>query len=411
MNDVVATKLRRACDQKHHARARTHMRVDEGAPPPAPEPAVPEMEFYSAADGAVGINMDEIGGTIGGTIGSPSGGASGGAVHRRGASSRLDDEALDQPMSTPAPPFGALPNNVTTSMVTTMLRGVRDQAQARGMFDMYGQIDALRPYFDVETEEVRQRLFWSFHPKKGAMLLKQYDLYSPVMLVFTLAALVVMGQKGAHRGDTMAGESTLMGTSLGAAFTIWLLHTGFLYGAARALQAPIRPVQLACASGYALAGVCAPLAVALLQSSVAFYLAAAVLGGCSAATLALSFKELAGGEPQAGLLGGAAGGLYVVCTLYLRGRWLAAPRALFGGRARRRTTERCTHKDGPGASVERGNTRGNFVLRSASPSQVHVSGRCAVSRRVTRARAGVAHGALCGDPSHVYRLRSTSSKS
>ena len=50
------------------------------------------------------------------------------------------------------------------------------------------------------------------------------------MLAFTLAALIVMGQKGVHR-DT--GDSTLMGTSLFAAFMLWLILTIYLYGAAK----------------------------------------------------------------------------------------------------------------------------------------------------------------------------------
>ena len=51
-----------------------------------------------------------------------------------------------------------------------------------------------------------------------------------VMLAFTLAALIVMGQKGVHRD---AGDSTLLGSSLFAAFVLWLILTTYLYGAAK----------------------------------------------------------------------------------------------------------------------------------------------------------------------------------
>ena len=52
--------------------------------------------------------------------------------------------------------FG-LPENVATSMFSTMLSGAREQAKARGVTgDVNSQIDFLRPYFDVETSEVRQ---------------------------------------------------------------------------------------------------------------------------------------------------------------------------------------------------------------------------------------------------------------
>ncbi|KAL1511929.1 hypothetical protein AB1Y20_005210 [Prymnesium parvum] len=242
-------------------------------------------------------------------------------VQRRGG--RTSEASLESGAKQTSMPTGAvgLSQLMTPSMVSTLLRGAHEQAAARGIFDIYGQIDALRPHFDVETDEVRQRLCWAFHPKKGAMLLKEYDLYSPVMLAFTLAALVVMGQKGAHRGATMDSDSTLIGTSLGAAFTLWFLHTSFLCGVARMLRLPARPVQLGCASGYALAGVCIPLAVALLQSSVAFYSALASLGGCSALTLGLSIKQLANGSSQASLVGAASGGLYILLTLYVRWRY------------------------------------------------------------------------------------------
>ena len=62
------------------------------------------------------------------------------------------------------------------------------------------------------------------------------------------------------------------------------------------------------------------------QSSIAFYLALASLGGCSALTLHFSFLKVAEGASntgsgQASVLGAVAGGLYIVCTLFLRWRY------------------------------------------------------------------------------------------
>ena len=83
--------------------------------------------------------------------------------------------------------FG-LPQNVATSMFSTMLSGAREQVKARGVTgDVNSQIDFLRPYFDVETSEVRQRLLWAMHPRKGDRLLVESDLYAPTLLAFTLA--------------------------------------------------------------------------------------------------------------------------------------------------------------------------------------------------------------------------------
>ena len=86
--------------------------------------------------------------------------------------------------------FG-LPQNVATSMFSTMISGAREQAKARGVTgDVNSQIDFLRPYFDVETSEVQQRLLWAMHPRKGGRLLAESDLYAPTLLAFTLAALL-----------------------------------------------------------------------------------------------------------------------------------------------------------------------------------------------------------------------------
>ena len=149
--------------------------------------------------------------------------------------------AAPEPTPAAAPAFG-LPQNVATSMVTTMLRGAHEQASARGFFDFYSQIDGLRPYFDVETEEVRQRLLWSFHPMKGSMLIKQFDLYSPLMLAFTLAAVNVMGIKGARHADSVVeAESTTLGTSLFIAFMPWLCSTVLLYVAAQVSLIALTP--------------------------------------------------------------------------------------------------------------------------------------------------------------------------
>ena len=67
----------------------------------------------------------------------------------------------------------------------------------------------------------------------------------------------------------------------------------------------------------------------LCQSSAAFYLALASLGGCSALTLHFTFLAVAEGgantgSGQASLLGAVAGGLYIVCTLFIRWRYFLA---------------------------------------------------------------------------------------
>jgi len=195
-----------------------------------------------------------------------------------------------------AGPLVGLPPSAATSVVEGLFKGARAQVS---IIDPYSTIDRLRPYFDVETEEVIQRLLWSLHPRKGSMLLKQFDLYAPLMLVFTLAALLVMGMKAAHVSTRLGAESTLIGTALMVAFSMWALTTFGLYVGAHATPgvAPARLVSLGCATGYALAGVCAPLALRLiLASAFACLIGTLTIGLASAATLALTVSSQAEGE-------------------------------------------------------------------------------------------------------------------
>jgi len=256
--------------------------------------------------------------------------------------------AKREPAAAAPPPsalLDSLQGNATTAMLGSLLQGARDKASSGGLFDVYGRIDALRPYFDVETSEVRQRVGWSFHPRKGSMLLKQYDLYAPLLLAFTLAALLLMSMKAAHRAHS--ADSTLIGTALGAAFTTWAASTTALALAAHGVQSGVRLPQLACAAGYALAGITGPVAVgaALPSHSLAFLAAVATLGVSSSLTLAATVASLTprgggGGElePEAeplqltspsswlrrsGAAGLAAGGVNLCAAFWLRWRYLA----------------------------------------------------------------------------------------
>jgi hypothetical protein len=84
------------------------------------------------------------------------------------------------------------------SNVTDMLwQSGRDQAQKA--FNMYAKIDILRPHFDVEPVQVRNRLLASFVPviptsKKQASI--PGDLYGPCMVIFTLIAILLFQMKG-----------------------------------------------------------------------------------------------------------------------------------------------------------------------------------------------------------------------
>ena len=306
--------------------------------PTAPASAEP-MSFYEAptTSGQVALDMHDIEGRMGPaasgqqSIEAASGGGGGGDQGGGGGFHPLAQELL----------ASSLPPSAT-SVVSAFFK-TRDTVlpATRGYVDIYAWIDGLRPFFDVETGEVWQRLKWSFHPRKGSMLLKQYDLYTPLTLAFTLAAVLLLGMKAAHAAARLDGQSTLIGTSLGAAFTLWLLPTLGVYTASHLLPGvpahSRRLVPLACATGYALCGVLAPLALRLLVgSSLACWGAtlsvglasAATLGRTLAATLAADEVDLVvdrAASPYrsaAVVLGLLAGGVNVLGTLFLEWRYL-----------------------------------------------------------------------------------------
>ncbi|XP_048450051.1 protein YIPF3 [Rhincodon typus] len=82
-------------------------------------------------------------------------------------------------------------------------RDVADQVwqagkrQASKAFNLYGNIDILRPYFDVEPIQVRNRLLESLIPIRAISFPQKVagELYGPLMLVFTLVAILLHGMK------------------------------------------------------------------------------------------------------------------------------------------------------------------------------------------------------------------------
>ena len=72
------------------------------------------------------------------------------------------------------------------------------------------QIDILRPYFDVEPVQVRNRLLASFVPvlptaKKQPSI--PGDLYGPCMVIFTLIAILLCQMKGKLGKDSAWSSS------------------------------------------------------------------------------------------------------------------------------------------------------------------------------------------------------------
>ena len=62
----------------------------------------------------------------------------------------------------------------------------------------FAAADAWRPFFNVDTKTVFKRLTFSLLVRKHSDLVDSPDLYSPIMLCFTLIAVCAMGQKAAR---------------------------------------------------------------------------------------------------------------------------------------------------------------------------------------------------------------------
>eukprot|EP00276_Gloeochaete_wittrockiana_P006173 CAMPEP_0184656108 /NCGR_PEP_ID=MMETSP0308-20130426/15598_1 /TAXON_ID=38269 /ORGANISM="Gloeochaete witrockiana, Strain SAG 46.84" /LENGTH=273 /DNA_ID=CAMNT_0027093041 /DNA_START=54 /DNA_END=875 /DNA_ORIENTATION=+ len=147
---------------------------------------------------------------------------------------------------------------MTSVMAATFMDSAFQSAKAQvgGWQSSFLNIQFLKPYFDIETREVLQRLMYSLLPKPALLsdtMVALPDLYGPLMLVFTWAALI---QFGMRLGQTEVKEGTLVGSSLALAFTYWFGASGFFWTIAYIFESQLRLVQILCITGYALTGYC-----------------------------------------------------------------------------------------------------------------------------------------------------------
>ncbi|XP_069879764.1 protein YIPF3 isoform X2 [Dipodomys merriami] len=153
--------------------------------------------------------------------------------------------------------------------------------QASRAFSLYANIDILRPYFDVEPAQVRSRLLESMIPIKMVSFPQKIagELYGPLMLVFTLVAILLHGMK---TSDTIIREGTLMGTAIGTCFGYWLGVSSFIYFLAYLCNAQITMLQMLALLGYGLFGHCIVLFITYnIHLHALFYLFWLLVGGLS----------------------------------------------------------------------------------------------------------------------------------
>ena len=108
----------------------------------------------------------------------------------------VDDDDDDEP-SAESDIGEQFKRKMRDNMTDMLWQSGRDKATAA--LNMYAKIDILRPYFDVEPIQVRNRLLASFVPvlptaKKQPSI--PGDLYGPCMVLFTLIAILLFQMKG-----------------------------------------------------------------------------------------------------------------------------------------------------------------------------------------------------------------------
>ncbi|KAL0622397.1 Protein YIPF3 [Plecturocebus cupreus] len=189
--------------------------------------------------------------------------------------------------------------------------------QASRAFSLYANIDILRPYFDVEPAQVRSRLLESMIPIKMVNFPQKIagELYGPLMLVFTLVAILLHGMK---TSDTIIREGTLMGTAIGTCFGYWLGVSSFIYFLAYLCNAQITMLQMLALLGYGLFGHCIVLFITYnIHLHALFYLFWLLVGGLSTMRMVAVLVSRTVGPTQRLLLCGTLAALHMLFLLYL----------------------------------------------------------------------------------------------
>jgi len=162
--------------------------------------------------------------------------------------------------------------------------------QVKQAFSWYGNIDLFRPYFDVDPKQVRNRLFQSLIPRRPSRIVTQGDLYGPLMLIFTLCALLLFSMKSS---GYIAKDGTLIGTAFVTCFGYWFFTSLTVYTMSYIFSVDVPMLQVFSMLGYAMFGHCIVVALtAVLHTDhdhLFFYGLLAIFGGLSTVRMAIYF--------------------------------------------------------------------------------------------------------------------------
>ncbi|XP_041365998.1 protein YIPF3-like isoform X2 [Gigantopelta aegis] len=191
---------------------------------------------------------------------------------------------------------------------------------AKRAWSLYGNIDILRPYFDVEPKEVQKRLLFSLMPSKPTSERQRVpkELYGPTMVIFTLVALLLFQMKTAeHKVE----EGTLMGSAFIVCFTYWFGASGFVWFLSYVCNIRIAMLQILSMLGYGLFGHCIVLFLGTVihtsHDHMFFYFMWGLVGGLTTLKMACVIYSRSSGRTERMIVIAAIAALHLLFLLYL----------------------------------------------------------------------------------------------
>eukprot|EP00824_Muranothrix_gubernata_P019148 TRINITY_DN38712_c0_g1_i1.p1 TRINITY_DN38712_c0_g1~~TRINITY_DN38712_c0_g1_i1.p1 ORF type:complete len:272 (+),score=37.39 TRINITY_DN38712_c0_g1_i1:23-817(+) len=230
---------------------------------------------------------------------------------------------VEQGVSAPRDTTGATMESFwdTTGLRGQLLSTVFESTTQKAMgLGEYTNVSIIQPLFDVEQRDVGRRLVRSLLPRPATLeILERPDMYGPIVLAFTLAAILVMGMQP---GGTVMQEGTRLGTSLGFCFTYWLGTSCAFFGAGNLVLSTLSLVQSMCIWGYGLFAFCVTLLLTVLLGPGVFLPLCLCIALPSAITLAYIHYTQTPDHSKGLLVGGAASVVHLSVLVFLHATYI-----------------------------------------------------------------------------------------
>ncbi|EDQ85501.1 uncharacterized protein MONBRDRAFT_29151 [Monosiga brevicollis MX1] len=228
-----------------------------------------------------------------------------------------DDEfGSEKPQGARSGLMDGLTSAVGQQVAANMFEAGKQSAES--VYSSYARIDLLRPYFDVEPADIRYRLLKSLWPQFSSVpQIIPADLYGPIMLAFTLSAILLLGMK-AH-GHVAAREGTLIGTAFAVAFGFWATLSTILYTLGFIFNTNVTAFELVALTGYSMFSYCIVLLISHLHlAEYDFYMAWLVIGSLAALRLGFALRSRTPDGKQGIMVGVIAATVHWTYLLYLK---------------------------------------------------------------------------------------------